>query len=145
MPTEQTVIMPALLGAYQEIRNSQSSLVSLAKSVPGARVTYRPVTTVKSLKVETELTVVRNDKEIQVFEYFFPEGDKYLCGICTGRGRETTTHYAPGQNRELLPDLIRKYTEPEPEPIPQQEVLQLRYLIASMRSILAKHGPRNSD
>jgi hypothetical protein len=140
MPTEQTDIMPALHRAYQEIRSSQTSLASLVESVPGARVAYRPVTTVKFLRVKTELTLVRNDREIQVFECFFPEGDtKYMCGITIGHGRDVKTHYAPGQNRELLPDLIRKYTEPEPDTIPQQEVLQLRYLMASIGYILGRH------
>ena len=140
MPSTHPASMSALHRAYQEIRNSQTSLASLVESVPGARVTYRPVTTVKFLHVETELTLVRNDREIQVFECFFPEGDtKYMCGITIGHGRDVKTHYAPGQNRELLPDLIRKYTEPTPDTIPEQEVLQLRYLMASIGYILDRH------
>ena len=141
MPTEQNDSMFALYRAYGKIRGIQTSLASLVESVPGARVTYRPVTTVKFLRVETELTLVRNDREVQVFECFFPEGDtKYMCGISIGHGRDVKTHYAPGQNRELLPDLIRKYTEPEPDTIPEQEVLQLRYLMASIGYILDRHG-----
>lgn len=141
MTSTHTASMSALCRAYQEIRNSQTSLVSLVESIPGATVAYRPVTTVKLFRVETELTLVRNGKEIQVFERLFPEGDtKYMCGISIGHGRDVKTHYAPGQNRELLPDLIRKYTEPEPDTIPQQEVLQLRYLMASIGYILDRHG-----
>lgn len=142
MPTEQMDIMSALHDAYGEIRGSQTTLVSLVESVPGARVAIRPVTTVKSLRVETELTLVRNGRQVQVFESFFPEGDtKYTCGIRIGNGKDAETpKRIYRSSRESLPDLIRKYTEPEPEPIPQQEVLQLRYLMASIGYILDRHG-----
>lgn len=128
--------------SYDEIRKLQTSLVSLVESVPGTTVTVLPVTTVKFAKIETELTIRRNGKEIQVFESFFPVGDtKYMCGICMEQDTDAPTYFAPEQRRELIPDLIRKYTEePKSEPFSEQEINRLKYLISDISSILAKHG-----
>ena len=129
--------------AYNEIRTLQTSLSSLLESVPGATVSVPPVTTVKFLRIDTELTVTRNGREIQVFECFFPEGDtKYMCGVRIGNGKDDeSTQGIYRSSREALPALIRKYTEePKPEPIPEQEINRLKYLMSDISSILAKHG-----
>lgn len=127
--------------SYDEIRKLQTSLVSLVESVPGTTVTVLPVTTVKFAKIETELTIRRNGKEIQVFESFFPVGDtKYMCGICMEQDTDAPTYFAPEQRRELIPDLIRKHTETTAEPISEQEINRLKYLMSDISSILAKHG-----
>lgn len=127
--------------SYDEIRKSQTSLVSLVESVPGTTVTVLPVTTVKFAKIETELTIRRNGKEIQVFESFFPVGDtKYMCGICMEQDTDAPTYFAPEQRRELIPDLIRKHTETTAEPISEQEINRLKYLMSDISAILSKHG-----
>lgn len=127
--------------SYDEIRKLQTSLVSLVESVPGTTVTVLPVTTVKFAKIETELTIRRNGKEIQVFEDFFPVGDtKYMCGICMEQDNDAPTYFAPEQRRELIPDLIRKHTETTAEPLSEQDINQLKYLMSSIRAILSKHG-----
>lgn len=127
--------------SYDEIRKLQTSLVSLVESVPGTTVTVLPVTTVKFAKIETELTIRRNGKEIQVFESFFPVGDtKYMCGICMEQDTDAPTYFAPEQRRELIPDLIRKHTETPAEPISEPDINQLKYLMSSIRAILSKHG-----
>ena len=127
--------------SYDEIRKLQTSLVSLVESVPGTTVTVLPVTTVKFAKIETELTIRRNGKEIQVFESFFPVGDtKYMCGICMEQDTDAPTYFAPEQRRELIPDLIRKHTETTAEPISEQEINRLKYLMSDISAILSKHG-----
>lgn len=74
--------MANLDNSYKEIRASQMSLYNLVCKVPKVAVTSTPVTTVKSERIDTELTLRRNDQEIQVFESFFPEGDiKYMCDL----------------------------------------------------------------
>jgi hypothetical protein len=104
--------MANLDNSYKEIRASQLSLHDLACKVPKVAVTVQPVTTVKSERIDTELTVLRNDQEIQVFESFFPEGDiKYMCGIRIEREKDVKTYCPFEQRRELLPDLIKKHTD----------------------------------
>jgi hypothetical protein len=132
--------------AYNGIRNLQTSLVKLVESVPGIS-TSAPVTTVKFLRIDNELTArqvtpKRNAPEIQVFESFFPEGDtKYMCGINILNKDGTPSNNIYRSRREALPALIRKYTgETKPAPVPEQDLNQLKYLIASMGSILAKYG-----
>lgn len=132
--------------AYNDIRNLQTSLVKLVESVPGVSTSV-PVTTIKFLRIDIELTArqvnpMRDAPDIQVFESFFPEGDtKYMCGIhiLDKDGKPAKNIYR--SNREALPDLIRAYTEePKAAPVPEQDVNQLKYLLSSMDSILAKHG-----
>ena len=104
--------MANLDNSYKEIRASQMSLYNLVGKVPKVAVTSTPVTTVKSERIDTELTLRRNDQEIQVFETFFPEGDlKYVCGIRVDREKDIKTYYTYEQRRDLLPDLIKKHTE----------------------------------
>lgn len=144
METAHIDYMSCFGNAYDAIRKLQTSLVSLVESVPGVRAST-PVTTVKFLRIDTELpirlvTARRDVPEITVFESFFPEGDtKYMCGISVGNGKDFE------ESRERLPDLIRKYTgkytgETSATPVPEQDVNQLKYLLSSMGSILAKHG-----
>lgn len=132
--------------AYNDIRNLQTSLVKLVESVPGI-TTSAPVTTVKFLRIDNELTarqVTPNSDapEIKVFESFFPEGDtKYMCGITIPGKDGTPSKNIYRSHRDALPFLIRNFTEvTAPKPIPEQDVNQLKYLMASMGSILAKHG-----
>ena len=131
--------------AYNDIRNLQTSLVKLVESVPGI-TTSAPVTTVKFLRIDNELTARQvtpksDAPEIRVFESFFPEGDtKYMCGI-TIPNKDGTPQNIYRSNREALPLLIRNFTEDTaPKPIPEQDVNQLKYLLSSMGSILAKNG-----
>lgn len=139
--------MAAFRKAYDDIRNLQTSLMVLVESVPGVRAST-PVTTVRFLRVDTELpirlvTARRDVPEITVFESFFPEGDtKYMCGVSVGNGKDAgSSQRIYRSSRERLPDLIREYTEePKAAQIPEQDVNQLKYLMASMGSILAKHG-----
>jgi hypothetical protein len=128
--------------SYAEIRNSQKSLVSLVESVPGVTVTVLPVTTVRPCKIDTELTVSRNGQELQVFECFFPARDsKYMCGIHMGHEQDgTPVRKSLRSRREFLPGLIRKYTDAKPEPVPEQDINRLKYLMSGINSILAKHG-----
>jgi hypothetical protein len=131
--------------AYNEIRNLQTSLISLVESVPGVS-TSAPVTTVKFLRIDNELTVrrvtaKRDTPEIKVFESFFPEGDtKYMCGI------RILDKYGSPRNiyrshRDALPFLIKNFTEETtPAPIPEQDINRLKYLMSDISSILAKHG-----
>ena len=131
--------------AYDGIRNLQTSLFKLVESVPGI-TTSAPVTTVKFLRIDNELTArqvnpVRDTPEIKVFESFFPEGDtKYMCGITIPGKDGTPSKNIYRSRREDLPALIRNFTETAPSRIPEQDVNQLKYLMASMGSILAKHG-----
>ena len=132
--------------AYDGIRNLQTSLVKLVESVPGI-TTSAPVTTVKFLRIDNELTarqVTPNSDapEIKVFESFFPEGDtKYMCGITIPGKDGIPSKNIYRSHRDALPFLIRNFTEvTAPKPIPEQDVNQLKYLMASMGSILAKHG-----
>ena len=98
--------------SYKEIRASQLSLYNLVCKVPKVAVTVLPVTTAKSERIDTELTLRRNDQEIQVFETFFPEGDiKYMCGIRVEREKDVKTYFTNEQRRDLLPDLIKKHTD----------------------------------
>lgn len=98
--------------SYKEIRNSQLSLNSLVSKVPKAVVTVEPVTTVKSERIDTELTLRRNDQEIQVFESYFPDGDvNYMCGIRIEREKDIKTYFTYEHRRDLLPDLIKKHTD----------------------------------
>lgn len=104
--------MANLDNSYKEIRNSQLSLYNLVSKVPKAVVTATPVTTVKSERIDTELTLRRNDQEIQVFESFFPEGDvNYMCGIRIEREKDIKTYFTYEHRRDLLPDLIKKHTD----------------------------------
>ena len=104
--------MANLDNSYKEIRASQLALYNLVCKVPNVAVTSTPVTTVKSERIDTELTLRRNDQEIQVFETFFPEGDlKYVCGIRVDREKDIKTYYTYEQRRDLLPDLIKKHTD----------------------------------
>lgn len=132
--------------AYNDIRNLQTSLVKLVESVPGVSTSV-PATTIKFLRIDIELTVhrvtpKRDTPEIQVFESFFPEGDtKYMCGIHILNKDGSPAKKIYRSSREALPDLIREYTEePKAAPVPEQDVNQLKYLMSSMGSILAKHG-----
>ena len=127
--------------AYDDIRNLQTSLISLVESVPGV-TTSAPVTTVNLPRIDNELTINRNGQEIKVFESFFPEGGiKYMCGINILDKDGTPSNNIYGSSREALPGLIRKYTdETRPAPIPEQDVNQLKYLMSSMGSILARNG-----
>lgn len=144
---EHTDYMADFSKSYNDIRNLQTSLISLVESVPGI-TTSAPVTTVKFLRIDTELTVrrvtaKRDAPEITVFESFFPEGDtKYMCGIRIGNDKDASTpKRIYRSSREALPDLIRKYTEePKSEPFSEQEINRLKYLISDISSILAKHG-----
>ena len=141
MPTAQIDCMPNLYKSYEEIRTLQTSLASLVESVPGITVSVPPVTTVKFLRIDTELTVARNGHEIQVLECFFPEGDtKYMCGIRVSSGKDAIPVFVYRSSREALPDLIRKCTEPKAEPIPEKDVNQLKYLMSDISAILSKHG-----
>lgn len=144
METAHIDYMSGYRNAYDAIRDLQTSLMGLAESVPGVRAST-PVTTVKFLRVDTELpirlvTARRDVPEITVFESFFPEGDtKYMCGVSVGNGKDFE------ESRERLPDLIRKYTgkyteEPKAAPIPEQDVNRLKYLMSYISSILAKNG-----
>lgn len=146
MPTTQIDCMTNLYKSYEEIRKLQTSLASLAESVPGIRADTA-VTTVEFPKMDTELSIRQVDAdrdapEITVCEHFFPEGDtKYMCGIRIGNGKDAAdsqTIYS--RSREALPDLIRKCTEPEAEPIPEKDVNQLKYLMSDISAILSKHG-----
>ena len=104
--------MANLDNSYKEIRNSQLSLYNLVGKVSKAVVTVDPVTTVKRERIDTELTLRRNDQEIQVFETFFPEGDvKYMCGIRIEREKDIKTYFTYEHRRDLLPDLIKKHTD----------------------------------
>lgn len=104
--------MANLDNSYKEIHASQLSLYNLACKVPNVAVTVQPVTTVKNERIDTELTVRRNDQEIQVFESFFPEGDiTYMCGVRVERDKDVKTYCPFEQRRELLPDLIKKHTD----------------------------------
>lgn len=104
--------MANLGNSYKEIRNSQLSLNSLVSKVPKAVVTVEPVTTVKSERIDTELTLRRNDQEIQVFESYFPDGDvNYMCGIRIEREKDIKTYFTYEHRRDLLPDLIKKHTD----------------------------------
>lgn len=104
--------MANLDNSYKDIRNSQLALYNLVCKVPKVAVTATPVTTVKSERIDTELTLRRNDQEIQVFESFFPEGDiKYMCGIRVERDKDIKTYFTYEQRRDLLPDLIKKHTD----------------------------------
>lgn len=104
--------MANLGNSYKEIRNSQLSLNSLVSKVPKAVVTVEPVTTVKSERIDTELTLRRNDQEIQVFESYFPAGDvNYMCGIRIEREKDIKTYFTYEHRRDLLPDLIKKHTD----------------------------------
>lgn len=104
--------MANLDNSYKDIRNSQLALYNLVCKVPKVAVTSTPVTTVKSERIDTELTLRRNDQEIQVFESFFPEGDiKYMCGIRVERDKDVKTYFTYEQRRDLLPDLIKKHTD----------------------------------
>lgn len=104
--------MANLDNSYKDIRNSQLALYNLVGKVPKVAVTVQPVTTVKSERIDTELTLRRNDQEIQVFESFFPEGDiKYMCGIRVEREKDIKTYFTYEQRRDLLPDLIKKHTD----------------------------------
>lgn len=104
--------MANLDNSYKDIRNSQLALYNLVCKVPKVAVTATPVTTVKSERIDTELTLRRNDQEIQVFESFFPEGDiKYMCGIRVERDKDVKTYFTYEQRRDLLPDLIKKHTD----------------------------------
>jgi hypothetical protein len=53
---------------------------------------------------------------------------------------DAPTYFAPEQRRELIPDLIRKHTDVTAEPIPEQDINRLKYLMSDISSILAKHG-----
>lgn len=98
--------------SYKEIRNSQLSLYNLVCKVPKVAVTVQPVTTVQSERIDTELTLRRNDQEIQVFESYFPDGDiNYMCGIRVEREKDIKTYFTYEQRRDLLPDLIKRHTE----------------------------------
>jgi hypothetical protein len=104
--------MANLDNSYRDIRNSQLALYNLVCKVPKVAVTVQPVTTVKRERIDTELTLRRNDQEIQVFESFFPEGDiNYMCGIRIEREKDVKTYCPFEQRRELLPDLIKKHTD----------------------------------
>jgi hypothetical protein len=104
--------MANLDNSYRDIRNSQLALYNLVCKVPKVAVTVQPVTTVKSERIDNELTLRRNDQEIQVFESFFPEGDiKYMCGIRIEREKDVKTYCPFEQRRDLLPDLIKKHTD----------------------------------
>ena len=104
--------MAILDNSYKDIRNSQLALYNLVCKVPKVAVTVQPVTTEKSERIDTELTLRRNDQEIQVFESFFPEGDiKYMCGIRVERDKDIKTYFAYEQRRDLLPDLIKRHTD----------------------------------
>lgn len=104
--------MANLDNSYKDIRNSQLALYNLVCKVPKVAVTVTPVTTVKSERIDTELTLRRNDQEIQVFESFFPEGDiKYMCGIRVERDKDVKTYFTYEHCRDLLPDLIKKHTD----------------------------------
>lgn len=128
--------------SYAEIRNSQTSLVSLVESVPGATVTVLPVTTVKPGRIDTELAINRNGQEIKVFEsYFLEDTVKYMCGIQIGHEQDgTPVKKSLRSRREFLPGLIMKYTEAKAEPMPEQDINRLKCLMSGISSILAKHG-----
>lgn len=133
--------------AYDAIRNLQTSLVKLVESVPGVSTSV-PVTTVKFLRVDTELpirlvTARRDVTEITVFESFFPEGDtKYMCGIRIGNGKDDGSPVKIFRSsRESLQFFLRNYTgEPKAEPVPEQDVNRLKYLMSDIGSILARNG-----
>lgn len=131
-----------LVKSYAEIRNSQTSLISLVETVPGVTISVLPVTTVKLFRIDTELTINRNGQEVKVFESFFPEGDcKYMCGIHIRNEQDgTLVKKSLRSCREFLPGLIKKYTDANVEPISEQEINRLKYLMSDISSILAKHG-----
>lgn len=133
-----------LVNAYAEIRKSQTSLISLVESVPGVTIAALPVTTVKLFRIDTELTINRNGQEVKVFESFFPEdrsNAKYMCGIHVRHEQDgTPVKKSLRSRREFLPGLIQKYTAANVEPISEQDINRLKYLMSDISSILAKHG-----
>lgn len=136
--------MANLVKSYAEIRNSQTSLISLVETVPGVTISVLPVTTVKLFRIDTELTINRNGNEIKVFESFFPEdssNSKYMCGIHIRNEQDgTSVKKSLRSRREFLPGLIKKYTDANVEPISEQEINRLKYLMSDISSILSKHG-----
>ncbi len=136
--------MANLVKSYAEIRNSQTSLISLVETVPGVTVTVLPVTTVKLFRIDTELTISRNGRVVKVFESFFPEdriNSKYMCGIHVRNEQDgTPVKKSLRSRREFLPGLIKKYTDANVEPISEQEINRLKYLMSDISSILSKHG-----